>query len=414
MIKEPPTDRDKLAEYLESLDRESCYRVEATLKESPFETTQRVRFVGSNGSAGLPLIRKFIDCDSGLGAAYERIFDAQRSGQRFKHIPGIVECYQHDDRFVVVMEFVRGTTLQEAVCQNGPSLTLARTVFPRLCDAVTELHEDFSPPLIHRDLKPSNVILSDAGLTIIDFGIARDYQEGAEADTARFGTRAFAPPEQFGYGQTTVRSDVYALGVLLCYCLTESIPTAPLDDSLRNALISPAMRDVIARATAFDPKNRFASARALKDAFLAACGEEGVQNGGLQKPAFAPPEAENATYSRQAVSPSESEQLKTSTSGRIRNGLVLFTLTVFLAASLSAVVNPTGSTAQYPLWFNVLAYLVFMPLLFIGTAVLLADKTWFRNRIALVRHWSFGRWLGVYICLVIVVIAAIGIMGTFI
>ena len=78
-------------------------------------------------------------------------------------------------------------------------------------------------PVIHRDLKPSNIIVSganytpDTGMTfsslvIIDLGIARVWREGADADTVKFGTRPYAPPEQYGFGQTSVRSDVYALG----------------------------------------------------------------------------------------------------------------------------------------------------------------------------------------------------------
>lgn len=68
-------------------------------------------------------------------------------------------------------------------------------------------------------------MVSDAGLTIIDFGIARAFREGAAGDTAHFGTRCYAPPEQFGYGQTDERSDVYALGMLLYYLLAERDPS---------------------------------------------------------------------------------------------------------------------------------------------------------------------------------------------
>ncbi len=89
---------------------------------------------------------------------------------------------------------------------------------------------EMAAPVIHRDLKPSNIIVSganytpDTGMTfsslvIIDLGIARVWREGADADTVKFGTRPYAPPEQYGFGQTSVRSDVYALGALLFFCL---------------------------------------------------------------------------------------------------------------------------------------------------------------------------------------------------
>ncbi|MBO4352381.1 MAG: protein kinase, partial [Eggerthellaceae bacterium] len=228
---------DDLSRYLDSLERESRYRVEAVLKESDFETTQRV-FLADGGAERGPFIRKFIKRDKGLGVAYERIYEAQLAGRTFKHMPSILECYPHDENTVVVMEFVEGETLQDLVYRLDPSVELAQAVFPPLCDAVRELHESFDPPLIHRDLKPSNVIVSfdsaednmvlqfdktsstQCKVTIIDFGIAREYDEEALEDTAHFGTRDFAPPEQFGYGQTSESSDVYALGLLLFFCLT--------------------------------------------------------------------------------------------------------------------------------------------------------------------------------------------------
>ncbi|MZJ26328.1 hypothetical protein GT516_00170 [Collinsella sp. BIOML-A4] len=89
--------------------------------------------------------------------------------------------------------------------------------------------------VIHCDLKPSNIIVSgvryaaDAGMTfsslvIIDLGIAHVWRDGADADTVKFGTRPYAPPEQYGFGQTSVRSDIDALGALLFFCLTRTDP----------------------------------------------------------------------------------------------------------------------------------------------------------------------------------------------
>lgn len=78
---------DELAEQLDALARDDCYRVDAVLKEGAFETTQRVFFVGANGAEQGPYVRKYLDGDAGLGAAYERIWKAQRAGSRFLHLP---------------------------------------------------------------------------------------------------------------------------------------------------------------------------------------------------------------------------------------------------------------------------------------------------------------------------------------
>ena len=262
---------DELAQHLESLQREECYRVDAVLKESPFEVTQRVYFMGANGAERGPYIRKFITSDTGLGLAYQRMYEAQKDGRRFKHLPNILECYSRDGQMVVVMEYVRGATLQDTVYLNDPSIELALNVFPRICDAVSELHVGFNPPIIHRDLKPSNVILTGSGLVLIDFGISREYHEGAESDTTHFGTREFAPPEQYGFGQTDVRSDVYSLGMVLYFCLTEEIPSAKTrEQEFKDARIPEPLRKVIVKATDLDPAKRYQSASDLESDFVRA------------------------------------------------------------------------------------------------------------------------------------------------
>ena len=269
-----PSMHEQLEEYLDALARDDCYRVDAVLKASPHETTERVFFVGSNGAEHGPLIRKHLDADCGMGSAYIRLWEAQRAGQRFLHVPRIVDCYSTGDAFTVIMEFVEGETLADAVWRLDPSLELAQRLFEPLCSAVRELHERFDPPMIHRDLKPSNIMVSPGGnVTIIDFGIAREYRDDALSDTHRFGTRSYAPPEQFGYGQTDERSDVYALGMILFYCLTEQTADAALVRSgFVDAQVPEALRPVLAKATAFDPSDRFSSARELQEAFT--CGAD--------------------------------------------------------------------------------------------------------------------------------------------
>lgn len=268
---------DELAEYLNALQREECYRVDAVMKESAFETTQRVMFVGRNGAEQGPFVRKYIKRDSGLGSVYGRICEAQRNGRRFRFIPRIIDCYALGEDDVVVMEYVYGETLQDAVYRCDPSMAFAADVFPRLCDAVLELHEAFDAPIIHRDLKPTNIMISRDSLTIIDLGIARFYRDGAGEDTCRFGTRAYAPPEQFGFGQTTVRSDVYALGMLLYFCLVEKTPDAHVrEKGFFDPRIPEQVRMVLVRATELDPARRFAGVRELRDAFCAAATECGL------------------------------------------------------------------------------------------------------------------------------------------
>lgn len=251
--------------FLEAAARSDSWRVERTLKSSPFETTELVQFRGASGGELGPFIRKRIDCSAGVGRAYERLWDAQRSGIILHGVPRLVECLRSGDELSVVTEFIEGRTLGELVRDEGASERLATGIMPALCDAVFELHTLLDPPLIHRDLKPSNVIVrSDGRPFVIDFGIARAWDGKADADTVRFGTRAYAPPEQFGFGQTDARSDVYALGKLALFCATGGEGTGPADEAdLRRRGLSAPLSEVIARATAFDPARRFSGARAL-------------------------------------------------------------------------------------------------------------------------------------------------------
>lgn len=264
--------------FLEAAARSDSWRVERTLKSSPFETTELVRFRGASGGELGPFIRKRIDCSAGVGRAYERLWDAQRSGVILHGVPRLVECLRSGDELSVVTEFIEGKTLGELVRDEGASERLATGIMPALCDAVFGLHTLLDPPLIHRDLKPSNVIVrSDGRPFVIDFGIARAWDGEADADTVRFGTRAYAPPEQFGFGQTDARSDVYALGKLVLFCATGGEGTGPADEAdLRRRGLSAPLSEVIARATAFDPARRFSGARALGRALRECAAAGGV------------------------------------------------------------------------------------------------------------------------------------------
>lgn len=260
----------EISQYLNALERQNHYRVEKVLKTSAHETTEVVYLQESNGAETGPFIRKTIARDSGFGNTYERIYTEQQRNT-FAHIPHIIECVNCDESVVVTMEYIHGETLQDYIYRVDPSPELAGALFPDICDAVRELHEAFDPAIIHRDLKPSNVMIANGAAWLIDFGIARDYSEEASTDTTHFGTRAYAPPEQFGYGQSTVRSDIYALGMVLYFCLTEQTPTQIcIEEGFADARIPQSMRNILQRATAFDPKERFASVREMKEAFLSA------------------------------------------------------------------------------------------------------------------------------------------------
>lgn len=291
-------ERDELGAYLAAVARDDCYRVvrplgaAARMGADPSVTgqagtiTELVQFEGANGATLGPFVRKRIDLALGVGTAYQELYEAQCSGARFAHAPRIVECYKTGRELVVVSEFIPGKTLDAFVSEAGPSIELSLSVVPAVCAAVAELHKAFDPPVVHRDLKPANIIVSEgpSGLsaTLIDFGIARRYREGAAADTVRFGTRSYAPPEQYGFGQTSVRSDIYALGMIALFCITgEEAHGQPSAESLAHAGVTGPYADAILQATSFDPERRFASAEAFCTAFARRGARgEGAASGG--------------------------------------------------------------------------------------------------------------------------------------
>lgn len=178
-------------------------------------------------------------------------------------LPKYVGCFSGEDVFCVVREYVEGTPLSRL---GREELTEARCVGigAALCDALTYLHSR-KPPVIHRDIKPQNVIVCpDGGVKLIDFGISRRYDESAGKDTVCFGTREFAPPEQYGFSQTDRRADIYSLGVLMAWLLTGE--TDPAKAQFKNT----GLERVCRKCAAFAPRDRYSDAAAVKRALTGA------------------------------------------------------------------------------------------------------------------------------------------------
>jgi serine/threonine protein kinase len=126
-------------------------------------------------------------------------------------------------------------------------------------------------PIVFRDLKPSNIMITrDGRIKLIDFGIARFFKEEQREDTFVYGTPGYAAPEQYGLGQTDVRSDIFSLGATLHHCLTGRNPSeTPLvfpDVRQLNPKISRETAAVVKKALEQDMGKRFPSALEMKQA----------------------------------------------------------------------------------------------------------------------------------------------------
>jgi len=187
-------------------------------------------------------------------------------------IPKVIDSFDHAGKHCLVMEYVDGNTLEALLTARGQPFTEAevRSWLDQLCGALAYLHSRY-PPVIFRDLKPENIMLDRSGqIKLIDFGIARFFKPGKARDTAQLGTLGYAPPEQYGQGQTDARSDIYALGATLHRLLTCYDPmTTPFNlppvCSL-NPGVSQTMERVINRALEQAPQNRWQSVDEIRAA----------------------------------------------------------------------------------------------------------------------------------------------------
>ena len=153
---------------------------------------------------------------------------------------------------VVIMEYTSGHTMEECLETQGVfSKEQAVGYMIQLLQGLRMLH---AKGIIHRDLQPRNLLISTDGvLKILDFDIGRMYKEGQGQDTRFLGTAGYAAPEQFGFGQSDMRTDIYAAGVLMNYMLTGK--------ELREQLYADEdVRKMIETCTQVDPDKRYQTA----------------------------------------------------------------------------------------------------------------------------------------------------------
>ena len=166
-------------------------------------------------------------------------------------LPRYYEQYQNEQMLCVVREYIEGETLSAYARDRQLAIGDIVSLAKQLCGILQALHTH-APPVVHRDIKPENIIVRpDGSLVLIDFDIARTVKAGSDTDTVFFGTRGYAPPEQYGFGQTDSRADIFSFGVLLRWLVTGSARANG------NVSIDPGLQRIIDRCTAFAPENRY-------------------------------------------------------------------------------------------------------------------------------------------------------------
>ena len=192
--------------------------------------------------------------------------------------PNIVEVYdvgEDGDKYFIVMEYVEGKTLKQLIKKRG-ALTLpeVQDIMLQLTSAIAHAHESY---IIHRDIKPQNVIiLEDGRVKIMDFGIAAQLNSGELTQTnSVMGTVYYLPPEQANGAVATTKSDIYSLGILMYELVVGKVPfkgDSPVEVAIKqmkesipdittyNPDIPQSIENIILRAAAKNPKNRYDTA----------------------------------------------------------------------------------------------------------------------------------------------------------
>jgi serine/threonine protein kinase len=198
-------------------------------------------------------------------------------------IATLYSLFRHGDELYMVLEFVRGETLDSILKRRGalPSEE-AIPVFCQVLDGIDHAHE---LGIVHRDIKPANMMLTEKGtLKVLDFGIARLLGSARMTRAGNIiGTLEYMAPEQVRGQETDGRSDIYALGMMLYETLTgrlpfdsenefelmkmqtEHMPVAPRE---LNPNIPEAVEDAIMRAIRKDPAERFQTAGDFREMLM--------------------------------------------------------------------------------------------------------------------------------------------------
>ncbi|MBK7556178.1 MAG: serine/threonine protein kinase [Flavobacteriales bacterium] len=283
------------------------YRVLSVLGGGGMGAVYRVRHERMHKVMALKVLRSQLSRDPSVRARFHREAQAL-SHLESRHTVAVFDFGETPDGLLyLAMEHLKGRTLAAALVDGALAPERAVHILSQVLKSLEEAH---GKGIVHRDIKPDNIFLLDGeerDLTkLIDFGIAKaDAPAPAAARTGPsggpltqedllVGTPEYMAPEQ-ARGQTVdARTDVWAVGVVLCECLTGRRPfrgETPIDVImciLQDALETPQelkpgiqvpqpLWRVVEKALAKDPAGRFPSVRAMRDAMEAALKEGGIQ-----------------------------------------------------------------------------------------------------------------------------------------
>lgn len=222
--------------------------------------------------------------------------------------PNIVSIYdvgEDGDMHYIVMEYIKGKTLKQYIQEFSP-LSAARSVhiMKQLTSAIAHAHEN---GIIHRDIKPQNILMDEEGnVKITDFGIATSLGATSFTQTnSVIGTVHYLSPEQARGGVATMKSDIYALGIVFYELLTGELPfsgESAVSIALKHlqaetpsvrefdASIPQSVENIVLKATTKDQNHRYSNAEEMEEDLNTCLSLQRVN-----EPKFMPPVDDGAT-----------------------------------------------------------------------------------------------------------------------
>jgi YVTN family beta-propeller protein len=225
----------------------------------------------------------------------DRLLRESRLAASLDH-PNVIPVYdagEVDGRLYLAMRYVEGTDLGKILREDGVLAPERAVAFAeQMADALDAAHER---GLVHRDVKPSNILIDRRGHAYLaDFGLTQSVSDRGPTDGSLMGTIGYIAPEQIRGETVDGRADQYALGCLLFECLTGTLPYQGRSDlaamfahleepvpsaTKRLASLPPAIDEVLARAMAKEPAERYETCQELVEEARAALGLETRRRG---------------------------------------------------------------------------------------------------------------------------------------
>jgi len=214
------------------------------------------------------------------------------------HIVGVYDFGQAGGFYFLLMEFVDGVNLRQAMKAGRFTPEQALAVVPPVCEALQFAHEH---GIVHRDIKPENLLLDKQGrVKIADFGIAKMLGEATTrvgmAESQPVGTPQYMAPEQKEHRTTDHRADIYSLGVVLYEMLTGELPADKLQRPSKRVQVNVHIDEIVLRALEAKPERRYQTAGEFRTHVVT------MTSGGADAPPVEPSAASvSSRFSRAAV-----------------------------------------------------------------------------------------------------------------